>query len=221
MARSSKNPSSCLLPQDWNRFLVYSRMSVRSSSAVLLFGACVAYFALRSYFHAYTVDDAYISLAAMTRPEGAPFALILVTWELARAAFEAGAGKRERALSRLRALLPGLLVFGIVFGGYFVWRYGFYGYLFPNTYYAKRATFSLSHVMNRLIEMRWFLVHLVPVGALAILGISRHRWARPALALVIVVYLAWPAAGLAESKSYMKSSRASTSRCSFLAGMAG
>ena len=380
-------------------------MSVRSSSAVLLFGACVAYVALWSYFHAYTVDDAYISLryarnladghglvfstdgsppvegytnflwviltsplfllrmtdaqilaslkllglffglgtvfmtfgltlkvtqdrltaaisaapvalmpylplwsaagletamcvflltagifafvseerrqarrwgsmallalAAMTRPEGLPFVLTLVAWELARAAFEAAAGKRERALSRLRALLPGLLVCGIVVGGSCVWRYGFYGSLFPNTDYAKRATFSLSHVMNRLIEMRWFLVHLVPVGALAILGfrrmradeshernlllvcllaffafgfvprrewmpgyryelpmlpvlalfaavalrryvfggeavgaISRHRWARPALALVIVVYLVWPAAGLAESKSY-------------------
>jgi hypothetical protein len=25
----------------------------------------------------------------------------------------------------------------VIYGLYFVWRFGYYGYIFPNTYYAK------------------------------------------------------------------------------------
>ena len=72
---------------------------------------------------------ALFALAAMTRPEG-----VLVFAMLGGMALIAMFGRPVR--SRRDLLLP-VLVFTILFGSYFLWRYDYFGWLLPNTFYAK------------------------------------------------------------------------------------
>ena len=73
------------------------------------------------------------ALAAVTRPDGLLFlgltGLHLVFAERARTG---------EWMNR-RVLLWGL-VFALLYMPYFFWRYAYYGYLFPNTFYAKSAS---------------------------------------------------------------------------------
>ena len=70
------------------------------------------------------VSAAVLVLAALTRPEGLVFAMILLL-DLVIA-------------YRLRPkVMLWLLPFLVVYLPYFIWRYQYYGYLFPNTFYAK------------------------------------------------------------------------------------
>ncbi len=73
----------------------------------------------------------YLALAAMTRPEGLLVAAIL------------GAHRVGLNLALRRRLIPdvaerrAILGFLAVWGPWFAWRYWYYGYPFPNTYYVK------------------------------------------------------------------------------------
>lgn len=69
--------------------------------------------------------------AAMTRPEGLIAAAVTGTFTLARVI--------ERD-DRRRALLGAAVwagAFLLLYGSYFLWRYNYYDYLLPNTFYAK------------------------------------------------------------------------------------
>lgn len=73
------------------------------------------------------VAGAALSLATMTRPDGALFY---------GAAFTASASLAIRE-KRLRSLVPLIAPALAIYLPYFLWRYSYYGYLFPNTFYAK------------------------------------------------------------------------------------
>jgi arabinofuranosyltransferase len=90
-------------------------------------------------------------LAALTRPEGVPIFAVLAAFLV----FFASTGK-----SSFRQVMSFLLPFTILYGAYFLWRYGYYGRFLPNTYYVK----SLRASMLRLgISYSWhFLVHSAP-----------------------------------------------------------
>jgi hypothetical protein len=67
---------------------------------------------------------------AMTRPEYVLVAAVtgaFVAWDAVRA----------RDAASVRRAAGWLAVFGVLYGAYFGWRYSSYGYLFPNTFYAK------------------------------------------------------------------------------------
>ena len=102
------------------------------------------------------------SLATLTRPEGAlAYALALgglALTDLAR-------------LSRcLRFMARSAAVFGIPFGSYFLWRYTYYGYLFPNTFYAKtgggweQVELGFRYVVSFFGELWWIPVPLLCVA---------------------------------------------------------
>lgn len=88
-----------------------------------------------------------LGLTAMTRPEGA---LVFAVVAAHRLLFSAGrlAGQALRRDPDLRRDLDGVvqrdtlwaLGFALVYGTYFLWRYEYYGDLYPNTYYIKKAT---------------------------------------------------------------------------------
>jgi hypothetical protein len=67
------------------------------------------------------------ALAALTRPEGL---IVLVAIVLTIAT---GNARRDRA----RTLLITIAGFAILYLPYYVWRYAYYGYPLPNTFYAK------------------------------------------------------------------------------------
>jgi hypothetical protein len=68
--------------------------------------------------------------AAMTRPE-----FVLVGG--VTGAFVAWDAIRTRDVAAVRRAAGWVALFAILYGTYFVWRYSYYGYLFPNTFYAK------------------------------------------------------------------------------------
>jgi arabinofuranosyltransferase len=70
-------------------------------------------------------------LAALTRPEAVLYLGILLLFELLRS--PAPAGFRERLTRALWIAAS----FAVLYGPYFLWRYLHYGFLLPNTYYAK------------------------------------------------------------------------------------
>lgn len=71
------------------------------------------------------------ALAMATRPEGALFAAVTGAFKLVALLDPAS---RQRRLVQLFLWVDAIAV---LYGGYFLWRYLYYGYLLPNTFYAK------------------------------------------------------------------------------------
>jgi hypothetical protein len=96
-----------------------------------------------------------IGLAALTRPEGMVFAAILFTDLLIKP------GLRRRA-----ALW--LIPIALIYVPYFAWRYTYYGWLFPNTFYAKTGG-GWNQFLRGLAYVRDFLFW--PGGVVTLLAI--------------------------------------------------
>jgi len=108
------------------------------------------------------------ALAALCRPEGVlyfGFAALLTL---------ASAERRKKDLVRL---IGGFLA---LYLPYFIWRYAYYGYLFPNTYYAKASGFSLQRLGRGLSELKWILDEWFywPVLGLSLFSIPSLRSSR-------------------------------------------
>lgn len=87
------------------------------------------------------------ALSAMTRPEG------VMLFGLTALHLLASNLLGERRLRPARAEIVWLLGFLLPFGLFFLWRYSYYGYPFPNTFYIKAAGASAS-------ALRWGLPYL-------------------------------------------------------------
>lgn len=96
-----------------------------------------------------------VGLAAITRPEGLIFAAILFADLLIKAQL------------RRRAILW-LIPIALIYAPYFAWRYTYYGWLFPNTFYAKTGG-GWSQFLRGLAYIRDFLVW--PGGIITLLSI--------------------------------------------------
>lgn len=84
------------------------------------------------------VTGGCLALAQMTRPDAALFSVALIGSELVEIAVSAIRRSRRAEVPALARQVAGLLLaLGIAYGAYFLWRYGYYGDLFPNTYYVK------------------------------------------------------------------------------------
>jgi len=77
----------------------------------------------------------FIMLATLTRPEGMYFFGLIIIHKVFFAFKENGAGGLKSLFSKNEILSYLIYIVPIIF--YFVIRYSYYGYLFPNTYYAK------------------------------------------------------------------------------------
>ncbi len=129
---------------------------------------------------------------AMTRPDGLVFFGVSALFKAGEALVRVrGGATSAREAVRLAAWLAG---FAAVFVPYFAWRYSTYGWLFPNTYYAKvgsgidQYNRGLRYVMTFSREQAAALLLLVPV-ALALTPLRRA-----AGAYVLAVVAAWFAA---------------------------
>ena len=97
---------------------------------------------------------------ALTRPEGAIAAGVTGAFVVAEVAY---AEDRPRAIARAAAW--GALFVGL-YGSYFLWRYSYYDYLFPNTFYAKAG--PTTAVLNRGVD--YILAALLNYQLLAMFG---------------------------------------------------
>jgi arabinofuranosyltransferase len=127
----------------------------------------------------------FFALAAMTRPEGVLFFGI------------AGLFRLTTNLSRERRLLPRrhevawLLAFVLLFAPYFVWRWRYFGWPFPNTFYVKASggsgTWKLGAYYLRRFAEDHGLFFLVPVAILGALT-SRDRGRSDLFRLTVLVW---------------------------------
>jgi len=118
------------------------------------------------------------ALAAMTRPEGLVlFALGAAFRPVARLYHQGRRwpGPREVVFA---ATFVGL--FALIYGPYFLWRWNYYGWPFPNTYYVKAFGDPLAAAKMGAYYMRRFAEdHAAWFAALLILAAAQsRRWSR-------------------------------------------
>jgi hypothetical protein len=123
-----------------------------------------------------------LALASLLRPEGL----------LVAAIFIAVRGFQER--HRLSMVLWTLVPFAAIVGTYEIWRISFYGFLFPNTFYAKTGTGlvlierGLSH-LSYFIGDDWLIVPLAAFGiALTLLSRKLRGGILVGLSVLVVAY---------------------------------
>ena len=123
-----------------------------------------------------------LSATMMTRPDAVLFVGVLGAGQLVHAWRSSEA---RRAMWRVLAIFGAT---GLIFGIYFLWRYQYFGYLLPNTFYVKA-----SGLRGQAIERGWQYLHeylsdraYVPLLALgAIVGI-RDRIVGPLFGWVLI-----------------------------------
>lgn len=111
-------------------------------------------------------------LAALARPEGLFFLAVVACWDWL-IAFRCSNEKRRLAL---RLCCEQALVL-LLYGTYFICRYRYYGYLLPNTFYARSGQVGIGQILFRLGEMQAFLAYLLPLLAVALVGWFLHAGA--------------------------------------------
>lgn len=138
---------------------------------------------------------AALLLACLTRPEGVLVAAVV-------APFAALGGARRAVL--LRALGTAALLFA----GYFAWRWSYFGYPLPNTYYAKTGG-GLEQAERGARYAGYFLLHFglpwLPALALALprVRIDGAWRRRPLLPACAALSLVWTASVVALGGDYM------------------
>ena len=113
-----------------------------------------------------------LAATAMTRPEGLIAAAVTGAFVLADTLREAN---EQQAWRRL-LLWAGLFL--VLYGSYFIWRYAYYGYLLPNTFYAKvdltAAVFNRGLGYVSASGLQYQLLAMFS-GAMILLGNPRIR----------------------------------------------
>jgi hypothetical protein len=105
------------------------------------------------------------ALVVMTRPDGA---LVPLAGGLLLLVQAARPTQRAHALPALIGLVAGFL---LLYGPYFAWRYSYYGYLLPNTFYAKTGA-TTAQVWRGFFYTRDFFLSLGLRSLLLLLGLS-------------------------------------------------
>jgi hypothetical protein len=172
-----------------NGYTVWAMQALESH--LLIFTMLAGCLFLRGEPSRWNAIGASLSLAAamMTRPDAALFVAVLGVSELLWA-WRSGETKR--------ALIRAVAIFGttaVVFGAYFLWRYDYFGYLFPNTYYVKASGLRDEAIARGLHYLNGFLSDraYVPVLALGAVAGIRDRTVGPlfAWAMLYAAYVVY------------------------------
>ncbi|MGA7732330.1 MAG: hypothetical protein WCD37_13805, partial [Chloroflexia bacterium] len=138
-----------------------------------------------------------LALGVLTRPEGWLVAGVLLAvrgWQ-DRAQIM---GAARWAASWIKPSLASLLAFAAIVVPYEAWRILFYGWLLPNTFYAKTgATLSLVErgliYTGYFVTERWFVIVMAIIGGILLLGSRKtlRNSVVPAMAALIIPYTAY------------------------------
>ncbi len=109
---------------------------------------------------------AAFALAAMTRPEGMLFFALAGLYRLATNL------ARERRIVPTSDELNWVLLFGALFSPYFVWRWRYYGWPFPNTFYVKSSGGSGTYELGTYYLRRF----AEDYGVMFLAGIALLGW---------------------------------------------
>ncbi len=117
------------------------------------------------------------TLLVMTRPEGILLVAILSLHSLYRF-----------LMRKDRAVVWFVLSFAVIYGAYFGWRYSYYGYLLPNTFYAKVGS-SGEQLLRGLEYLKGMGILIWPMLLLAIVALWRSPLRGTLLLRVTAIYL--------------------------------
>lgn len=138
------------------------------------------------------------ALVAVTRPDGIVLVAVSGAFKIGEAVARtrATAGTLRPITREIGALVLWVAAFAIVFAPYFAWRYTTYGWLYPNTYYAKvgvgldQYDRGLRYLASFLEESGGWLLLLAP---LAIAMTSLRRAPAIYISALLVAWMAYVA----------------------------
>ncbi len=139
---------------------------------LLLLGTTLYLNALERGWHIGWASIVFV-LAAMTRPEGVlVFGLVslhflMVLWR------ESSIDTRRKAVQ----FAEWAASFGVLYGIYFLWRWHFYGYLLPNTFYAKVGQPGVSLFLRGLSYL--LLMAIVSNPQIPLFTFAIFWWKKP------------------------------------------
>ena len=122
---------------------------------------------------------ALFGLAALTRPEGALYAAIGALWALWDGPLATAPGSRLRGRLRPAVLLA--LAFLAFVGPHLAWRWSYYGYPLPNTYYAKVGAALSERLVAGWANLakalsRWSIQPVLVLALLAVAAVRKDRF---------------------------------------------
>lgn len=109
----------------------------------------------------------FFTLMALTRPEGLLFVCVFF---LIQTIYLARSPRSVDTSSTMRKIIASLAFFILVYGIYFLWKFNYYGFPLPNSFYAKHSHLNPFHFVRRLIQMSPFLLYLLPMFAIGWYG---------------------------------------------------
>jgi hypothetical protein len=95
----------------------------------------------------------------------------MLDWSYARAHPDAPLLYGRSATARFRAAAGLAVGVAVLYGPYFLWRYSYYGYLLPNTFYAKTGA-TVAQVLRGFDYTRTFVMSYGMRSVLALAGLS-------------------------------------------------
>ncbi len=133
------------------------------------------------------------ALAAMSRPEGLVFWGISVVYLVFRSFLCTDGSDRQIARRQVFIFSSSFL---LIFVPYFIWRYQYYGYPFPNTYYVKVGAVGawqpgLLYLADWFLVQPWVLIALLTLTYQWFKGFSKiENLAKPlTLAMMYIIFL--------------------------------
>ncbi|MGI6458427.1 MAG: hypothetical protein ACOX5R_22820 [bacterium] len=123
-------------------------------------------------------------LTALTRPEGLLLFAVLVGDQILLYCLPLN---RRKLFSVGNTLI---LPFLFLYGGYILWRYSYYGFFLPNTFYAK-VGWSSAQVLRGLHYIREFLIPALGLilPFIALLLVKRTMWRNGTVKILLVLLL--------------------------------
>ncbi len=127
-------------------------------------------------------SSAIFLAAALVRPEGVVVWAVSAVFKLLRI-LSGGSQKR------LSDLALWVVLFVVPYGGYWMWRWDYYGYFFPNTYYLKTARSLAVFKRGAVYAQDFFTIYWVWLGLGALISAwrERHISYRPATYLLAML----------------------------------
>ena len=145
---------------------VYATSGLETSLITLLVSATFAVLLLGRSYRSNLGAGVLLAFAMMTRPDAILFFIAAILYALLV--------KQKRIAAVFALSLPVI----VLYLPYWIWRYNYYGFIFPNTYYAKSA--DLTYYSQGLVYF-WTYIHsyyiflLVPVLVAVFVWNNRHR----------------------------------------------
>lgn len=166
-------------------FIAWSTAGLETTQfAFFLFLAAWAYLHyLSTGKHFWLVPVLFVVLS-LTRTDG------LLFFGLTLAHFALWGLRRLDLAALVKRLAAWVLIFGVLYGVYFAWRYSYYGYLLPNVFYAKIGGGMLQYLRGARYLWHYagsygLWVFLLPLAVL--LRRKRETWI-DYVALLVAVY---------------------------------